>query len=59
MHSFESQKRTSQPTFIEKIKVTMTDKCFIFLLLASAFRFMGGYAIGFWGETFFKNVYPH
>ena len=43
---------------LPKIASTLKNKCFIYLLIASAFRFMGGYSIGFWDETFFKNVYP-
>lgn len=60
-HSAESLRRsmakTPQPSFMEKMKTVFSSKCFVYLILGSAFRFMGGYSIGFWGETFFDKVY--
>ena len=34
------------------------NKCFVFLLIASSFRFFGGYSLGFWASTYFGGVYP-
>lgn len=37
----------------------MSDKCFVLLLLAATFRYFGGFSLGFWSATFFKNNYPN
>ena len=36
----------------------MYNKTYIFLLLASFFRFMGGYTLGFWAKDYFSKTYP-
>ena len=36
----------------------MSNRCFIYLVIASFFRFWGGYALGFSGATFFDHRYP-
>ena len=41
-----------------KIKILFRNKCFLYLVIASGFRFFGGYALGFLGATFFDHRYP-
>lgn len=41
-----------------KFKSLLKNKCYVYLVTASAYRFMGGYAIGFWSETFFRTNHP-
>ena len=45
-------------TFMVKIKTIFSNKCFCYLCAAGAFRFMGGYTLGFLSATFFENRYP-
>jgi len=40
------------------MKFLFTNKCYVFLLCASFFRFWGGYSLGFLGSKYFNNVYP-
>lgn len=42
----------------EKTKLLFTNKCYTYLVIASGFRFFGGYALGFLSATFFDNRYP-
>jgi predicted MFS family arabinose efflux permease len=39
------------------LKVLLTNKTFLVLILASSLRFLGGYSIGFWGAKFFQGMY--
>ena len=34
------------------------NKCFVYLVIASFFRFFGGYTLGFLSATFFIHRYP-
>lgn len=36
----------------------MKNKCFVYFIIASTFRFFGGFSIGFWSPSFFQNLYP-
>lgn len=36
----------------------MKNKCFVYFITASTFRFFGGFSIGFWSPSFFQNKYP-
>ena len=36
----------------------LSNKAYLFLLIAAFFRFMGGYSLGFWGKNYFQNVFP-
>jgi hypothetical protein len=50
---------TEKPiTLWEKIKILATNRCYVYLVIASFFRFFGGYALGFLGATFFDHRYP-
>lgn len=42
----------------EKTKFLFKNKCYVYLVIASGFRFFGGYALGFLSATFFDNRYP-
>jgi len=44
--------------FWPKLKFLFTNKCYVYLLCASFFRFWGGYSLGFLGSKYFNNVYP-
>lgn len=44
--------------FVPKMKMLFTNKCYVYLLCASFFRFWGGYSLGFLGANYFENVYP-
>lgn len=44
--------------FWPKMKFLFTNKCYVYLLCASFFRFWGGYSLGFLGSKYFNNVYP-
>ena len=41
-----------------KLKTIFSNKCFCYLCAAGAFRFMGGYSLGFLSATFFETRYP-
>lgn len=41
-----------------KIKILLLNKCFVYLCIAGFFRFMGGYALGFFVGSFFDGVFP-
>jgi hypothetical protein len=41
-----------------KTKLLFVNKCYVLLVAASAFRFFGGYALGFGGATFWIHRYP-
>jgi hypothetical protein len=45
-------------TFLTKLKVVLANKCFVYLCCAGAFRFAGGYSLGFLSASFFENRYP-
>jgi len=45
-------------TFGDKMKTIFTNKCYLYLLGAAFFRYLGGYSMGFWNATFFEGVYP-
>lgn len=36
----------------------MSNKCFVYLTIASFWRFSAGYTLGFAGSTFFEHKYP-
>ena len=36
----------------------MKNKCFVYFIIASTFRFFGGFSIGFCSPSFFQNLYP-
>lgn len=42
----------------KKLKILFSNKCYVYLVIASFFRFFGGYALGFLGSTFFDFRYP-
>lgn len=44
--------------FVPKMKMLFTNKCYVYLLCASFFRFWGGYSLGFLGSKYFEGVYP-
>jgi nitrate/nitrite transporter NarK len=50
--------QTESLSFVEKLKTIFSDKGFNYLCAAGAFRFMGGYSIGFLSASFFVNRYP-
>jgi hypothetical protein len=39
--------------------ILFSNKCFVYLVVASFFRFFGGYSLGFLGATFFDHRYPN
>jgi len=43
---------------LTKLKVVLANKCFVYLCCAGAFRFAGGYSLGFLSASFFENRYP-
>ena len=45
-------------TLCQKIQILIQNKTYFYLLMASFFRFMGGYTIGVWGKNYFSNAYP-
>lgn len=47
-----------QQTMIGKLKTIFAKPGFRYLCAAGAFRFMGGYSIGFLSASFFVNRYP-
>ena len=40
-----------------KLKIILTQPIFLVLVLASSLRFVGGYALGFWGAGFFQGYW--
>lgn len=44
--------------FGKKLKMLLTNKAYVYLLCAAFFRFAGGYCLGYWGKSYFSNVYP-
>jgi len=36
----------------------LSNKAYVFLLLAAFFRFAGGYSLGFFAKSYFSGVYP-
>lgn len=40
------------------MKNIFSNKCFVYLIIAGGFRFMGGYSLGFLSASFFENRYP-
>lgn len=42
----------------QKVVMLFSNKCFVFLTIASFFRFFGGYSLGFLSATFFLHKYP-
>lgn len=46
-------------SFSVKIKTIFSNKCFCYLCAAGAFRFAGGYSLGFLTAVFFENRYPY
>jgi sugar phosphate permease len=44
--------------FWQKVEILMGNKAYIYLLIASFFRFSAGYALGIWSKSYFSNVYP-
>lgn len=53
-----NDKNAELDSFWAKMKLLFTNKCYVFLLCASFFRFWGGYSLGFLGAKYFDNVYP-
>lgn len=47
-----------QPLIFLTLQIIFTNKCFLFILCAAFFRFLGGYSLGFWGANFFTKAYP-
>jgi hypothetical protein len=45
-------------TFMKKLNMLFTNKCFCYLCAAGALRFFGGYSLGFLSASFFENKYP-
>lgn len=45
-------------SIITKIKILFSNKCFVLLILATFFRFMAGYSLGFFCATFYEKKYP-
>lgn len=43
---------------IEKLNLLVSNKAYVYLLLAAFFRFAGGYSLGYWAKSYFANVYP-
>ena len=35
-----------------------SNKCFVFMMIGTFFRFMGGYCLGFWGANFYNGNFP-
>jgi len=44
-----------QVTLYQKCVFLMKNKCFMYLTIASFFRFFGGYSLGFLSATFFEH----
>jgi len=42
----------------QKFSSLLSNKAFIYLLMAAFFRFAGGYSLGFWAKAYFSGVYP-
>ena len=42
----------------QKCLLLSKNKCFVYLTIASFFRFWGGYSLGFLSATFFIHRYP-
>ena len=42
----------------EKLNILMSNKAYVYLLVAAFFRFAGGYSLGYWSKDYFQNVYP-
>lgn len=42
----------------KKLVLLFKNKCFVYLIIASFFRFFGGYSLGFLSATFFDHRYP-
>ena len=45
-------------TFWGRMKVLFSNKCYLYLVLAGALRFFGGYSLGFLSGPFFEKRYP-
>jgi len=45
-------------SFCGRLKVLMSNSCFVYLTLAGALRFFGGYSLGFLSGGFFEERYP-
>lgn len=50
--------RSTPESFTAKVRTIFSNKCFCYLCAAGAFRFMGGYSLGFLSASFFVNRYP-
>jgi MFS family permease len=49
---------TESISFVKKCQLLFSNKCFLYLTIASFFRFFGGYSLGFLSATFFEHEYP-
>ena len=45
-------------TFWGRMNVLFSNKCFLYLVMAGAMRFFGGYSLGFLSGPFFEKRYP-
>lgn len=45
-------------TFCQRLKILFSNSCFVYLVLAGALRFFGGYSLGFLSGGFFEDRYP-
>ena len=45
-------------TFWGRMKVLLSNTCFLYLVAAGALRFLGGYSLGFLSGSFFEDRYP-
>ena len=43
---------------MQKVEILLSNKAYVYLLIASFFRFSGGYALGIWTKSYFSKVYP-
>ena len=49
---------TNVTTFWGRMKILLNNSCFLYLILAGALRFFGGYSLGFLSGGFFEARYP-
>ena len=49
---------TTVTSFWGRIKILMSNSCFLYLTAAGALRFFGGYSLGFLSGPFFEERYP-
>ncbi len=53
---FETDEKVT--SFCGRMKILMSNSCFVYLTIAGALRFFGGYSLGFLSGSFFEDRYP-